>query len=155
MFRLVASRALRVAVARPAVQRSFSALAIAPRPALATLPRIERRGYSHAVETDAQFDARWEAFFKDTTIDSWDLRFGLENIFAQDLVPEPKILIAAFHACRRLNDFASTVRTIEAVREKAGSDAVYNQIVSALQPTMKELGIPTPEELGIGSNAKA
>lgn len=38
-----------------------------------------------------------------------------------DLVPEPKILEAALRACRRLNDLASAIRILEAVkvREKA------------------------------------
>ncbi len=33
-----------------------------------------------------------------------------------DLVPEPKILEAALRACRRLNDLASAIRILEAVK---------------------------------------
>lgn len=33
-----------------------------------------------------------------------------------DLVPEPKILEAALRACRRLDDLASAIRILEAVK---------------------------------------
>ena len=34
----------------------------------------------------------------------------------EDVVPEPKIIIAAMKACRRLNDYAVAVRYLEAVK---------------------------------------
>ena len=33
-----------------------------------------------------------------------------------DLVPEPKIIIAALRACRRVNDYALAVRLLEAIK---------------------------------------
>ena len=33
-----------------------------------------------------------------------------------DLVPEPKIIIAAMKACRRVNDYAMAVRYLEAIK---------------------------------------
>lgn len=33
-----------------------------------------------------------------------------------DLIPDPKIINAAMHACRRLNDYALAVRFLEAIK---------------------------------------
>ena len=83
-------------------------------------------------------------------IDAWELRNGLNELYGKDLVPEPKILIAMLHACRRLDDYPMTVRILEAVKSKsAGSSEIYNYILKELKPTMDELGLSTPEELGL------
>ena len=39
------------------------------------------------------------------------------NLYLQgeDLVPEPKIIIAALHACRRVSDYALAIRYLEAI----------------------------------------
>lgn len=67
-----------------------------------------------------------------------------------DNVPEPVIICAALRACRRLNDFALAVRFLESVKDKAGSqaDKIYPYIIQEIRPTLDELGISTPEELG-------
>ncbi|KAM4808028.1 cytochrome c oxidase subunit 5A, mitochondrial-like [Rhinophrynus dorsalis] len=63
---------------------------------------------------------------------------------------EPKIIDAALRACRRLNDFASVVRILEAVKDKAGPHKeIYPYVIQELRPTLDELGISTPEELGL------
>ena len=65
-------------------------------------------------------------------------------------MPEPKILIAMLHACRRLDDFPMTVRVLEAVRSKSGKKSeIYDYILGELKPTIEELGLSTPEELGL------
>ena len=67
-----------------------------------------------------------------------------------DMVPEPKIINAALRACRRLNDIALTIRFLESVKEKGGNHAktIYPYILQEIRPTLDELGISTPEELG-------
>lgn len=40
----------------------------------------------------------------------------MNTLIGYDLVPEPKILEAALRACRRLNDLASAIRVLEAVK---------------------------------------
>lgn len=67
-----------------------------------------------------------------------------------DLVPEPKIICAALRACRRLNDYALTTRFLESVKDKCGPevDKIYPYILQEIRPTLDELGISTPEELG-------
>ncbi|PNI37815.1 COX5A isoform 4 [Pan troglodytes] len=75
------------------------------------------RCYSHgSQETDEEFDARWVTYFNKPDIDAWELRKGINTLVTYDMVPEPKIIDAALRACRRLNDFASTVRILEAVK---------------------------------------
>lgn len=40
----------------------------------------------------------------------------MNTLIGYDLVPEPKIIDSALRACRRLNDLASAVRILEAVK---------------------------------------
>lgn len=110
------------------------------------------RGYASkkVEETDAEFDARWEAYFNRDGIDAWELRKGLNDLYGYDLVPEPKIVIAMLKAARRLNDVSLAVRILEAVKDKAaGNQTIYNNIIKAVKPTLEELGLRTPEELGL------
>uniref|UniRef100_A0A8C1CNF2 Cytochrome c oxidase subunit 5A, mitochondrial n=1 Tax=Cyprinus carpio carpio TaxID=630221 RepID=A0A8C1CNF2_CYPCA len=75
------------------------------------------RCYSHAkVETDEEFDSRWVTYFSKPDLDTWELRKGMNTLIGYDLVPEPKILDSALRACRRLNDLASAIRILEAVK---------------------------------------
>nr|XP_030730813.1 cytochrome c oxidase subunit 5A, mitochondrial isoform X1 [Globicephala melas] len=109
------------------------------------------RCYSHGShETDEEFDARWVTYFNRPDIDAWELRKGMNTLVGYDLVPEPKIIDAALRACRRLNDFASAVRILEVVKDKAGPHKeIYPYVIQELRPTLNELGISTPEELGL------
>ena len=62
----------------------------------------------------------------------------------------PSLFDAALSACRRLNDFASTVRILEVVKDKAGHHKeIYPYVIQELRPTLNELGISTPEELSL------
>uniref|UniRef100_A0A2K5E4H5 Cytochrome c oxidase subunit 5A, mitochondrial n=1 Tax=Aotus nancymaae TaxID=37293 RepID=A0A2K5E4H5_AOTNA len=64
--------------------------------------------------------------------------------------PRLKIIDAALRACRRLNDFASTIRILEAVKDKAGPHKeIYPYVIQEPRPTFNKLGISTPEELGL------
>ena len=65
-------------------------------------------------ETDEEFDARYERYFNRPDIDGWEIRKALADLQGMDLVPEPKIIIAAMKACRRVNDYALCVRILEA-----------------------------------------
>ncbi|KAF4091814.1 hypothetical protein AMELA_G00041270, partial [Ameiurus melas] len=82
---------------------------------------LASRCYSHAkTETDEEFDARWVTYFRKPDLDEWELRKGVNTLIGYDLVPEPKILDSALRACRKLNDLASAVRILEAVKDKSG-----------------------------------
>ena len=98
------------------------------------------------------FDQRFVDFFNRTDIDGWDLRRGLAELHAHDVVPEPKIVSAALYACRRVNDLALGIRFLEAVKMKCGTKKlkgiVYPWVIQEVQPVLDELGIPTPEECG-------
>ena len=105
------------------------------------------RFYSEEL-SDADFDAKWKAYFEDASHDEHAIRRGLNDLFANDLVPEPVILEQALRACRRVNDFATTVRIFEGVKDKSPDDATYQYVVGQLQPVIKELELALPEQLG-------
>lgn len=108
------------------------------------------RNSSHSTETDAEFDARYEAYFSRPDIDGWECRKAMNDILGADLVPEPKIINAGLKACRRVNDYALAIRWLEGVKDKCGDkvNEIYPYLLQEIQPTLKELGIETPEELG-------
>jgi len=105
---------------------------------------------SKAAETDAEFDARFEAYFNRPNIDGWELRKGMHDLTGLDLVPEPKIVAAALRACRRVNDYSLTTRFLEVVKYKCGpkEKEIWPYMVQELRPTLDELGILLPEEMG-------
>lgn len=74
----------------------------------------------------------------------------MNDLCGLDLVPEPKIICAALRACRKVNDYALAVRFIEAVKDKCGNNEkeIYPYIIQQIKPTLTELGLNTPEELG-------
>ena len=112
--------------------------------------QLLRRYSSKKEESDEEFDARWEAYFNRDDIDAWELRKGLNDLYGYDVVPQPKIVVAMLKAARRLNDVALAVRILESVKEKAAGDQkVYSFIMEGVKPTLEELGLETPEKLGI------
>lgn len=74
----------------------------------------------------------------------------MNDLHGLDMVPEPRLINAALGACRRNNDYALTVRFLEACIDKCGpyKDKIYPYIVQEIKPTLKELGCNLPEELG-------
>jgi len=42
----------------------------------------------------------------------------MNDLYSMDMVPEPKIICAALRACRKVNDYALTVRFLEAIHTK-------------------------------------
>lgn len=100
-------------------------------------------------ETDEEFDQRYVKYFSRPDIDGWELRKGINDMAGFDLVPDPKIIIAVLHACRRINDHSLAVRYIEAIKRKANyKQDIVDYIMKEVTPTIKELGISTPEDLG-------
>lgn len=74
----------------------------------------------------------------------------MTDLVGMDLVPDPKIIIAAMHACRRINDYALAIRFLETCKDRCGSkvNTIYPYILQEIKPHLVELGIDTPEELG-------
>lgn len=105
---------------------------------------------SGETESDEAFDARWVAYFDNPELDAWELKKGLNELYGHDLVPEPKIVVAMLNAARRLNDVAMAIRILEAVKEKAaGNTEIYSYIIEQVKPTLEEIGVATPDELGL------
>jgi len=100
-------------------------------------------------ETDEEFDQRYLNYFNRPDIDGWELRKGINDMHNFDLVPEPKIMIAVLKACRRVNDHSLAVRYLEAVMRKANyKKNIVDYLMQEIRPTLNELGISTPAELG-------
>ncbi|XP_012275844.1 cytochrome c oxidase subunit 5A, mitochondrial [Orussus abietinus] len=115
-----------------------------------TVAVVNSRASHGPTETDEEFDTRMENFFNRKDIDHWEIRKAMNDLAGMDLIPEPKIICAALRACRRLNDFALTIRFLESIKEKCGNEVkvIYPYILQEIRPTLDELGINTPEELG-------
>ena len=110
-----------------------------------------KRFYSSSKEmSDEEFDDKWEGYFNREDIDSWELKKGVNDLYGHDLVPEPKIVSAMLKAARRLDDLPMAIRILEAVKQKGNCDEkIYSYILSEIRPTLDDLGLKTPEELGI------
>jgi len=107
--------------------------------------------YAHGhEETDEEFDARYVTYLSRPNIDGWEVRKAMNDLQGHDCIPEPKIVIAAMKACRKINDYALAVRYLEAVKDKCGPKLkeVWPFMLTEIGPTLKELGILTPEEMG-------
>lgn len=111
--------------------------------------------HSHGTEPDIysdQFDAQYEQYFNQADIDGWQVRKGMNDLLGMDLVPDPKIIVAALKACRRVNDYALAVRWLEGCKDKCGNKKaeIYPWLLQEIRPTLTELGVSTPEEMGYG-----
>ncbi|CAK9822593.1 Cytochrome c oxidase subunit 5A, mitochondrial [Anthophora retusa] len=114
-------------------------------------PAIQNVRASHGPEeSDEDFNKRYADYLNRPDIDHWEIRQVMNKLAGLDGVPDPMIICAALKACRRLNDFALTVRILETVKDKCGNKVkeIYPYIVQEIRPTLDELGINTPEELG-------
>lgn len=99
-------------------------------------------------ETDEEMDKRYLNYFNKPDIDGWELRKGINDMQTMDLVPEPEIMKAVLHACRRVNEHSVAIRYLEAVKAKANDDNIWNYLMQEIRPTLSELGISTLEEMG-------
>lgn len=118
--------------------------------AIATTPKQFSHGEPD-IHSDS-FDASYEQFFNKPDIDGWLVRKGMNDLLGMDLVPDPKVITAGLKACRRINDYALAIRWLEGCRDKCGDKRaeIYPWLLQEIQPTLKELGILTPEEMGYG-----
>ncbi|KAA0191330.1 Mitochondrial cytochrome c oxidase subunit Va, partial [Fasciolopsis buskii] len=105
--------------------------------------------YFNKKEPYEEFRNRFLNAFNDKTLDSWWLRHWLQNLHIEDAVPPPEVVVSALHACRRLNDIALAIRFIESVKYKCSIvKGAWDWMQQEIGPTMKELGIPSLEQLG-------
>ncbi|VDK35162.1 unnamed protein product [Taenia asiatica] len=104
--------------------------------------------YFNAEEPYSEFKERFLGAFNQPNLDGWWMRKYLQDLHSEDIIPEPDIVISILKACRRLNDLALAIRYLESLHVSGFSFEA--EILSPLEvgPTMRELGIPTLEELG-------
>ncbi|KAL1500778.1 hypothetical protein ABEB36_006223 [Hypothenemus hampei] len=101
-------------------------------------------------ESIEEMICRYECIFGRDDADGWDVRQAMNDLVAYDSIPEPRIIIAGLHACRRLNDYALSVRFLEMVKDKCGNKVqeIYPYLVQEIEETVAELGCDFPENLG-------
>merc|ERR1712080_60687 len=101
-------------------------------------------------ESDVEFDQRYVDYFDRADIDGWEIRKAFTDLCGMDLVPEPTIVAAVLRACRRVNDYSLTTRVLEFTKIQCGNaeKEIWPYMVQELRPTLDELGISLPEELG-------
>lgn len=97
-----------------------------------------------------KFDDEYVQILLDPSIDHWGVRKAMNDLLGMDMVPEPTVVAAGLRACRTVNDYALTIRWLEGVRSKCGSKraTIYPWLIQEIQPTLDELGVLTPEEVG-------
>lgn len=98
---------------------------------------------AHSQETFEAFSDRYVAFFQGAQ-DLFEVQRGLNNCFAHDLVPSPSVIEAAVRAARRVNDYATTVRIFEGIKEKVENKQQYQAYLDELKPLREELGMSVP-----------
>jgi len=111
---------------------------------------ISTKKFSTSSQADEDFDKKYIDYFNRADIDGWEIRKGMADLVAMDLVPEPEIVSAALRACRRVNDFSLTTRILEVVKIKCGDKEAefWPYMLQQLQPTLVELGIPSLSDMG-------
>ncbi|XP_076637689.1 cytochrome c oxidase subunit 5A [Colletes latitarsis] len=109
-----------------------------------------RASHDEAEEPEEEFNAKYTSYLNRPDIDHWETRTIMNSLAGMDLIPDPVIICAALRACRRLNDYGLAVRFLEVVRDKCGPKLkeIYPYILQEIRPTLDELGVNTPEELG-------
>jgi len=95
--------------------------------------------HAHETESYDQFNARYTTFFSSCN-DLFELQRGLNNCFAYDLVPSPTVVESALQAARRINNYGSAVRIMDAVKVKVENQNQYKQYLQELNGTLTELG---------------
>ncbi|CAH8856443.1 unnamed protein product [Trichobilharzia szidati] len=105
--------------------------------------------YANKTEPYEVFKSRFVNAFDDPKIDGWWARTWMQRLHLEDAVPPPEVVISGLKACRRLNDIALAIRFMEAVKFKCQvCKGAWEWLQKEVEPTMKELGLPTLEQLG-------
>ncbi|KZC06290.1 PREDICTED: cytochrome c oxidase subunit 5A, mitochondrial [Dufourea novaeangliae] len=109
-----------------------------------------RASHGENEEPEEEFNNRYVTYLSRSDLDHWDVRQVMNRLAGVDCVPDPSIVCAALRACRKLNDYALAVRFLEVVKDKCGPKVkeIYPYILQEIKPTLDELGVNTPEELG-------
>lgn len=114
-------------------------------------PAVAIRNYSDLNPANKKdydsFVEQWHSHFKSVD-DDFELERGLNHIFAADWVPSVEVIAEALKASRRLNTFATAVRILEALEEKAYKKEQYHAYIRELKPILDEFGIVEKSALG-------
>nr|CAX71160.1 Cytochrome C Oxidase [Schistosoma japonicum] len=112
-------------------------------------PHSTNPDYSNKTEPYEIFKSRFMKAFDDPKIDGWWARTWMQRLHLEDAIPPPEVVVSGLKACRRLNDIALAIRFIESVKFKCQAcKGSWDWLSKEIEPAMKELGLPTLEQLG-------
>lgn len=103
--------------------------------------------------TVESFESEWVSHF-DGAEDLFEVQRGLNNCFSYDIVPTAAIIEAALKACRRHHDLPTATRIFAGLKDKIRDDKKYAEYEVYFKPMLEEMGVPTPEELGLYKKPK-
>ena len=93
------------------------------------------------------FVQQWLSHFQNVE-DDFELERGLNHIFNADWVPSLDVITEALKASRRLNTFATAVRILEGLEDKAYKKEQYQAYIKELTPLLEEYGVLEKSQLG-------
>lgn len=102
-------------------------------------------------ETDVERHTwRYSAYFSNPANDGWMARQAINDLMHHPVIPEPPVTVEVLKSCRRMNDYALAVRYLESIQTMmyGQKDKIWPWYHQEIEPTLKELGVLTPEEMG-------
>merc|ERR1711935_409830 len=106
-------------------------------------------GLNHDQRVDA-----WCDYFDHPECDEIYFNDGLWAAAHDNWVAPPEVWQSALYACRRNNRYDHAIRTLEVLKMTClNNRAAYHWVMQELQPTIADLGMKTPEDLGIYDDA--
>jgi len=119
-------------------------------PRVAMVQTQVRFGGDTPTLTQAQLEQAWVEYFDSDLCDYWYIRRGLRELLMDDMIPSPEISQSVLYACRRNNNLPAAIRFLEVLKYKCGpNEEAYDYVMQELGPTMADLGLKSPEELGL------
>jgi cytochrome c oxidase subunit 5a len=112
---------------------------------------IQRKS-EEPIYTSEERQAAWLEYFGDENVDFFEIRTGLVELLSDDIIPDPEVSRAIVLACRKVNNVPAALRFLEVLKFRCQSpetQELYYIIMEAIQPTLDEIGLPTPTDLGL------
>ena len=112
-----------------------------------------RQGEAVALGGGISHDQRvtaWIDYFDHPECDMFYFRRGNKQCIADNWIAPPEVWQAMLYNARRNNCLPSAIRILEQIKMKCKNNRnAYLWIMQELEPTIKDLGVATPDELGL------
>jgi cytochrome c oxidase subunit 5a len=130
----------------------FSRLAKQTIRPLVASSQVQVRNFSVPLGGGLSHDQRvtaWVDYFDHPECDMFYFRRGNDRVIGDDWIPPPEVWQSMLYSCRRNNCLPSAIRVVEQIKNRCKDNReAFFWIHQELAPTLKDLGIKTPEELG-------